>query len=46
MEHNRDGTEMGFPRIRGRTRDDPGRQRRKRQNVNPIFIINPLAGRK
>ena len=46
MGHNRDGTKTGFIRIRGKTWDDPGRQRRKRQNVNYILIINPLTGRK
>ncbi len=34
MEHNRNGTDFGFPRIRGKTRDDPGRQRRKLKKMH------------
>ena len=45
MEHNRDGTEMGFPRIRGNFRDEPGRHRRKCRDVNYILIIKLLTGR-
>jgi len=46
MTHSRDGTEMGLPRIRGKTRDDPGRKQQLRRNVNSMPIFNLLTYRK
>ena len=46
MTHSRDGTETGFPRIRGKTRDDPGRKLQMWQNVDSMLIFNFLTGKK
>ena len=43
MTHIRDGTEMELTLIRGRTRDDSERQRRKWQNIIYVLKFNLLA---
>ena len=46
MTHSRDGTEIGFPRIRGKSRDDPGGRWQLVQSVNSMLIFNLLTCRK
>lgn len=44
MTHSRDGTETGFSRIRGKTRDDPRGKQQLWQNLNSMLIFNLLTG--
>ncbi len=43
MTHNRDGTDFGFPLIRGKTRDDPEGKLPMRRKVKYMFIFNYLT---
>jgi len=46
MTHSRDGTKKELVRIRGKTRDDPGRQLQWWLSTDDMLIFNSLTGQK